>query len=154
MQSILQYRRLRSRLQLEYRQNQEKVDALSSSTQDSGLSSLVDIYQTASNDTETASTALKEVPSAKIAEGVQPDFSSAPDLCPNLEGSALSKSGLSRRDLILACGVGGVTVRDCSIAATDAEKVFVVGAGSDDEGFNPWNWTRSYRIWATCVLPT
>ena len=139
MQSVLQYRRLGRRLQLEYRHNQQKVDALSSNTQDSGVSSLVDIQQTTSKDTEVVSNALTEVPS------VQPDFSSAPDLCPNLEGSALSKTGLS---------VGGVTVRGCSVTATDDEKVFVVGAGSNDEGFNPWSWTRSYRIWATCVLST
>lgn len=154
MQSVLQYRRLGRRLQLEYGHNQEKVDALSSSTQDSGISSFVDVPQIASKDTEKAPTALGEVRSANDAEGVQPNFPSAPDSCSNLGGSAPSKPGLSRRDLTLACSVEGVTVRDRSITATNDEKVFVVEAGSNDDGFNPRNWTRSYRIWVTCVFLT
>lgn len=153
MQSVLQYRRLGRRLRLEYENNLEKLIALSSSTQDSGTPSFINVPQISSKDIEKASTADGEVRSAGAAGVIQPDCSSAPDSCPKLEGSASSKPGLSRRDLTLAGSVEGVTVRDRSTTETDDERVFVVEAGSQD-GFNPWNWTRSSRIWATCVLPT
>ena len=152
MQSLCQYRRLGRRLRLEYENSQEKLLALSGSTQDSGNSSFNDVPQISSNDIEKQSTANWQVGTAGDAGVVRPDFSSASNSCPNLEGSA-SKPGLSRRDLILAGSIEGVTVRDRSDIGTDDEKVFVVGAGSQDE-FNPQNWSKSSRIWATCVLPT
>lgn len=152
MQSIFQYQRLGRRLRLEYENNHEKLIALSGSTQDSGNSSVIDIPQISSKDIEKALTANREVGSTGVMGFVQPDFSSVSDLWPNLESSS-SKLGLSRRDLILAGSVEGVTVRDRSDTDMDEEIVFVVGAGSQDE-FDPQNWTRLSRIWAMWVLPT
>jgi hypothetical protein len=154
MQSVLQYRSLGRRLRLEYESNQEKLIAVSSSTQDSGTLSLVDYQQTLSKEIENALTVDAKFRNAGDGKETQPGFSPTQASSPELRSSTTSKPGLSRRDLTLACSIEGVNVRERSSIETDDEKVFVVGVGSNDHGFNPRNWTRSYRIWATCVHPT
>ena len=142
MQSVDQYRRLGRSLLLEYGSNQEKLAVHSSSTQDSGTSSLLDAPRLLGDDIEKKPASNEEVQSARVASNCLQH--SSPD----------SKVGLSPRDLALASSVGGVTVRDCSAAEKIDEKVFVVEAGRNDGAFNPRNWTKSYRIWATFVLST
>lgn len=154
MQSILRYRRLGRRLRLEYESNQEKFIALSSSTQDSGTPSLADGQQVLRKDVEKALTADVNVRNAGTGNDVQPGSSSSQPSSPEPRSSTTSKAGLSRRDLTLACSIEGVNVRHRSSIETDDERVFVVGPGSNDLDFNPQNWTRSYRVWATCVPPT
>ena len=153
MQSVRQYRCLGRRLRLEYESSHEKFVALSSSTQDSGTSSLFDCQQILSKNIEKALTTDGEVRNEGAWKDTQPGFSSAKGFCAKPRSSTTSKPGLSRRDLTLACSIEGVDVRDRSSIETNDERIFVVGAGSNDYDFNPRNWTRSYRIWATCVSP-
>lgn len=147
MQSIFQHRRLRRRLLLEYRSTHEKLVVLSNSTQDSGTSSLSNALPNSSHDVEKSIASNDDIQIAGVVSIVPPDA------CAHLDDSTPSRPGSSRRDLALASGLDGVTVRDCSASETDQEKVFLVEAGKNDGDFNPRNWSKSYRIWATCVLP-